>query len=209
MKLYDYYRSTAAYRVRIALNLKHILYEPCSVHLLNQGGEQFQAAYQSINPQSLVPSLVAEGHVLTQSLAIIEYLDETHPEPPLLPHHPIDKADVRSLAQMIACDIHPLNNLRVQNMLKSQFSADDAALIEWMQHWMTLGFNAIEQRLEQFKRSKPVCYGEQFSLADLCLIPQVYNAKRYHVSLKPYPLICAINDYCLEEAAFQKAAPES
>lgn len=209
MKLYDYYRSSAAYRVRIALNLKHILYEPIPVHLVNNGGEQYEAAYRTINPQALVPALAVDGHVITQSLAILEYIDEIHPNPPLLPNTPLDKANVRSLAQMIACDIHPLNNLRVQNWLRSEFGAEDEALTQWMHHWMTLGFDAYEKRLQTFKRSKAVCYGDTFSLADICLIPQVYNAKRFKLPLTPYPLIQEINDYCLNEAAFKKAAPDA
>lgn len=208
MKLYDYYRSTACYRVRIALNIKKIHYEKIPIHLVNNGGEQHHPAYHQINPQELLPTIEANGQIIHQSLAIIEYLEEMHPETPLLPHTILDKAHVRSLALLIACDLHPLNNLRVLNQLKAQFQANEAAVNEWYHHWLKTGFDAFEEQLHQLKRSKPVCCGETAGLADICLIPQVYNAKRFNFSLESYPLINEINAYCLTLPAFKDAAPE-
>ena len=208
MKLYDYYRSTASYRVRIALNVKKINYEKCSVHLVDNGGEQHLATYLEVNPQGLVPTLDENGHILSQSLAIIEYLDEICPTPPLLPQNPLGRGQVRSLAMIIACDMHPLNNLRVLQQLKQQFQATEEQVTEWYHHWLTQGFDAIEQQLKHLPRKTNVCYGHEVSLADICLIPQVYNAKRFHFSMKDYPLINKINDYCLTLDAFVDAAPE-
>lgn len=207
MKLYDYYRSSSCYRVRIALNLKHVTYEALAVHLINNGGEQHQPAYTALNPQALVPTLDENGHILTQSLAIIEYLNELNPTPPLLPQTPLGRAQVRSLAMIIACDIHPLNNLRVLQQLKEQFQATEEQVLDWYQHWIKIGFNAVEKKLNQLSRKGHVCYGHDVSLADVCLIPQVYNAKRFNLSLTAYPLISEINDYCLTLPAFIQAAP--
>jgi maleylacetoacetate isomerase len=209
MTLYDYFRSTACYRVRIALNLKNIAYEKIEIHLVNNGGEQHSPEYQHINPQGLVPSLDVNGHIISQSLAIIDYLDEAFPQVPLLPADPLIKANLRALALIVACDMHPLNNLRVLNRLKEQFTASQEQVTEWYHHWLKTGFDAFETQLSQLERSKPVCFGEQVSLADICLIPQIYNAKRFNFDLTDYPLINQINDYCLTLAAFQKAAPES
>lgn len=203
MKLFDYYRSTACYRVRIALNIKKLDYDIIPVHLLDNGGEHHSPAYKQINPQELVPSLEVEGHFLTQSLAIIDYLDETYPEIPLLPESAIIKAAIKSLALQIACDIHPLNNLRVLNQLKQQFNANETQILEWYHHWLKVGFDAFEERLTNIPRSLSVCYGDRISLADVCLIPQVYNAKRFHFPLDNYPLIQEINNYCLTLKAFQ------
>ena len=208
MKLYDYYRSSACYRVRIALNLKNIAYETIPVHLVNQGGEQHTADYKKINPQSLVPTLEDQGHYLGQSLAIIGYLDETHPHPALLPTTALARAQVRQLALSIACDLHPMNNLRVLQQLRQQFQATDEQTQEWYLIWLKRGFDALEARLHTLPREKSVCYGAQVTLADLCLIPQVYNAKRFHFSLEPYPLINEINEYCLTLPAFIDASPE-
>jgi len=208
MKLYDYYRSTACYRVRIALNIKNIAYEKISVHLVNQGGEQHSPEYRLINPQGLVPSLEINGQIIRQSLAIIGYLNETFPEPALLPENPLDKAVIRSLALTIACDMHPLNNLRVLNRLKEQFQANEIQIQEWYHHWLKTGFDAFETSLRTIKRSEPVCFGNKVTLADLCLIPQVYNATRFNFPMDDYPLIREINAHCLTIAAFQNAAPE-
>ena len=209
MKLYDYYRSSSCYRVRIALNIKKISYESIAVHLINQGGEQHLPAYTTLNPQALVPTLDENGHILTQSLAIIEYLNEINPLPALLPPNPLGRAQVRSLAQLIACDIHPLNNLRVLQELRQKFEATEDQVLDWYAHWITLGLDAIEHKLHPLPRKAPVCYGHDVTLADLCLIPQVYNAKRFNVSLENYPLITEINDHCLAMPAFIQAAPES
>lgn len=208
MKLYDYFRSTACYRVRIALNIKDIHYEKIPIHLVNNGGEQHSNEYHEINPQELVPSLEANGQIIHQSLAIIDYLEEIFPEHPLLPHTILDKSQVRSLALLVACDIHPLNNLRVLNRLKHQFKADEQDINDWYHHWLCAGFNAFEERLHHLKRSKPVCFGDTPTLADVCLIPQVYNAKRFNFPLDNYPLIKQINEYCLTLTPFKNAAPE-
>ena len=208
MKLYDYYRSTASYRVRIALNVKHITYETLSVHLVNNGGEQHHPNYLTLNPEGLVPTLDENGHILSQSLAIIEYLEDINPTPALLPPNPLGRAQVRSLAMIIACDMHPLNNLRVLQQLRQQFQATELQINEWYHHWLKQGFDAIEERLKNLPRKNQVCYGHDISLADICLIPQVYNAKRFNFPMKNYPLITEINDYCLEIAAFINAAPD-
>ncbi|MCX7117126.1 MAG: maleylacetoacetate isomerase [Legionellales bacterium] len=208
MKLYDYYRSTACYRVRIALNYKNISYESIPVHLTKNGGEHHQENYLAINPQGLIPTLNENGHILSQSLAIIEYLDEISPTPALLPPNPWGRAQVRSLAMIIACDMHPLNNLRVLQQLKHQFSASEKKVNEWYHHWLKQGFDALEKQLEQVIRKMDVCYGHEISLADICLVPQVYNAKRFQFPMNNYPLISKINDYCLTLDAFADAAPE-
>ena len=207
MKLYDYYRSTASYRVRIALNLKKLTYEKIPIHLVNNGGEQRGAGYLKINPQGLVPTLIENGHPFTQSLAIIEYLDELNPMPPLLPTNPVARASVRSLALIIACDMHPFNTLRVLQQLRQQFKATEAQVNAWYHHWLKEGFDAIEQQLTHLPREQPVCYGHDITLADICLIPQVYNAQRFNFSMNEYPLINQINQYCNHQAAFIDAAP--
>lgn len=209
MILYDYFRSTACYRVRIALNIKNILYEKKEIHLINNGGDQHTPQYHQINPQALVPSLdVGEGQILHQSLAIIEYLEECYPQVPLLPKDPFTKATLKALALIVACDMHPLNNLRVLNRLKTQFDANEAQVNEWYHHWLKAGFDAFEERLKQLERSKSICFGNEVSLADVCLIPQVYNAHRFKFSMTDYPLINKIYEYCLTLAAFKNAAPE-
>ena len=208
MKLYDYYRSSSSYRVRIALNLKQINYGTLPVHLIQQGGEQHHPDYLTLNPQGLVPTLDENGHILTQSLAIIEYLDELNPNPPLLPSNLLGRAEVRSLALIIACDMHPLNNLRVLQQLRAQFHASDDQVNAWYHHWLKTGFDAFEAKLQRLPRKHPVCYGHEVSLADLCLIPQVYNAKRFEFSMTAYPLIEDINEHCTRITAFREAAPE-
>ncbi|RUR20346.1 maleylacetoacetate isomerase [Legionella sp. km535] len=208
MILYDYFRSTACYRVRIALNLKNIAYDKKEVHLIHNDGEQNKPEYKEINPQGLVPSLEVDGRIIHQSLAIIEYLDEIHPEIPLLPEDPLMKATLKSLALIVACDMHPLNNLRVLNRLKEQFKANEDQVMDWYHHWLKTGFDAFEERLKHLERVEPVCYSNKVSLADLCLIPQVYNAHRFNFAMDPYPLINAINDYCLTIPAFQNASPK-
>lgn len=208
MKLYDYYRSTACYRVRIALNLKQCTYEKIPVHLVNNGGEQHSEQYKQINPQELVPSLELNGQILTQSLAIIDFLEEYFTEYPLLPDDVFSKAKLRALALLVACDMHPLNNLRVTNRLKEQFKANETQVLNWYHHWLKAGFDAFEAQLTHLERSNPVCFGNSPTLADVCLIPQVYNAHRFNFSMADYPLINQINDYCLSLSAFRNAAPE-
>lgn len=207
MELYTYFRSSAAYRVRIALNLKGLKTDYRYVHLIKNGGEQHRPEYLALNPQGRVPTLVDDGHVLTQSLAIIEYLEETHPEPPLLPKDALGRARVRALAQVIACDIHPINNQRILKYLDQELHADEAARTRWYRHWVIEGFTALEKLLDNPATGK-FCHGNQPTLADVCLVPQVFNAKRFSVDLAPFPTIQRINDHCLTLKAFANAAPE-
>jgi maleylacetoacetate isomerase len=209
VRLYSYWRSSAAYRVRIALALKGIDWATQGVHLVRDGGEQRKPAYLRINPQGLVPSLAAGEHLLTQSLAIIEYLDEVHPEPPLLPADPLARARVRSLAQIVACDIHPLNNLRVLQWLKGHLGADDGQRDQWYRHWIVEGFAAFEAVIANSPHTGRFCHGDRPTVADLCLVPQVYNALRYDCDLEAFPEIRRVNAACLELAAFRRAVPEA
>ena len=208
IKLYDYYRSSACYRVRIALNIKNIAYEKIPIHLVQNGGEQHSSEYKQLNPQGLVPSLIHEGRIISQSLAIIDYLEAYYPEPALLPIDPYNRANVNYLALIIACDMHPLNNLRVLNQLKAQFNADETLVMQWYYHWLQSGFEAFEAKLKTLDRSEPVCFGDNLSLADLCLIPQVYNAKRFNFPMDDYPIINEIDAYCGQLPAFKNAAPD-
>lgn len=207
MKLYDYYRSTACYRVRIALNYKDISYETLPVHLTNNGGEQHLPDYLALNPQGLVPTLNENGHILSQSLAIMEYLEEICPTPAILPTTPLGRGLVRSVAMAIACDIHPINNLRVLQQLRQEFQASETQVNEWYHHWLQLGFDSVEAQLKRFPRKQAVCYGSEITMADMCLIPQVYNAKRFNFPMSRYPLINEINEYCLSIDAFAQATP--
>jgi maleylacetoacetate isomerase len=208
LRLYTYFRSSAAYRVRIALNLKQLDYTSEFVHLVKNGGQQHSQSYQAINPQKLIPCLgVDDSNVLTQSLAIIEYLEEVHPTPPLLPTEAILRAQVRAFALSICCDIHPLNNLRVHAYLKDNLSINEDARLAWYQHWILQGFQALETRLQ--KSHGDYCFGDIPTLADICLIPQVYNAHRFKCNLDDFPLINKINAHCLTLDAFQNAAPEA
>jgi len=206
LKLYDYFRSSAAYRVRIALNLKGLAPERVFVHLAK--GEQLAGDYLSVNPQGLVPALITDdGLVLSQSLAIIDWLDETHPVPPLLPADPNERARVRSIALAIACDIHPLNNLRVLNYLSNTLGVTAEQRTGWYRYWIDLGFEALEKRLAGDPRTGPFCHGQAPTLADVCLVPQVANARRFHVDLSPYPAIVRIDAACAALPAFADAAP--
>lgn len=207
MKLYTYFRSSAAFRVRIALNLKGLQPEMMPIHLVKDGGIQLQAEYRSINPEGLVPALEDEGHVLTQSLAIIEYLDETHPTPALLPSNPLDRAWLRSLALAIACDIHPLNNLRVLRYLTNQMQLSEEQKNTWYHHWCLEGFDALEKILAKDSRVGQFCYGDTPSLADCFLVPQVFNAQRFNVDLSAMPTVMRIHDHCMQHAAFIDALP--
>jgi maleylpyruvate isomerase len=205
VKLYSYFRSSAAYRARIALNLKGVAFETVSVHLTKGGGQQFAPEFRVINPQARVPALIVDGGVLTQSLAIIEYLEETHPQPPLLPADPVDRAHVRAIAQAIACDIHPLNNTSPLFYLKNTLKHDQETINAWYAHWITVGFEAIEMLL----RPGPYAYGTEVTLADVCLVPQVANARRFNVPLDKFPKIVAVDAACLKLPAFDKARPEN
>ena len=207
MKLYEYSRSSAAYRVRIALALKGV--KASTVNKQLRRGEHRQKDYLKINPQGFVPAVELEdGTVLTQSLAIMEWLDETHPPPTLLPAEPRARARVRSLCQLIACDIHPLNNLRVLQYLESTLQVAQAARDEWYRHWVATGFAALEEMLGRDAARGRFCFGDQPGMADVYLVPQIYNARRYSVDLTPYPRIVAIDAACGELPAFASAAPE-
>lgn len=206
MKLYTYFRSSAAYRVRIALNLKGIPYESAAVDL--RTGAQHQPAYLTGNPQGLVPSLQEAGATLNQSLAIIEYLEETCPEPPLLPGTPLDRARVRALALAIACDLHPLNNLRVLNYLRDALGQDKGAVDTWYGHWIAEGFKALEQTSRSTSDGRHL-YGGRITLADVCLVPQMFNARRFKCDLAPYPTLRGICAHLETLPAFTRAAPES
>lgn len=206
MKLYTYFRSSAAYRVRIALNLKGLPYEMTSIHLTKDGGQQRKPEFRAVNPQMRVPALeLSSGEVLTQSLAIIAYLDEIYPEPPLLPADALERAKVRALAQVVACDIHPLNNLIALQYLKRVLKHEQAEIDAWYHHWVIDGFNAIEAMIQ------PGGYacGAHVTLADVCLVPQVFNARRLKVPLDNFPKIVAVDAACMKLAAFDKARPEN
>jgi len=206
LKLYTYFRSSAAYRVRIALNLKGLPYEMVPVHLTKDGGYQRKPEFVAVNPQMRVPALaLSSGDVLTQSLAIIEYLDDIHPEPPLLPPDALARAHVRAIAQAVACDIHPLNNLVVLQYLKRTLKHEQAAIDAWYHHWVIEGFKAIEAMIAP----SPYACGSQLSLADVCLVPQVFNARRLKVPLDAFPKIVAAETACLKLPAFDKARPEN
>jgi maleylpyruvate isomerase len=205
MKLFGYYRSSAAYRVRIALNLKGMPVDHRFVHL--RKGEQSSPEYGALNPQGLVPLVIDGPNVLTQSLAIIEYLEETQPEPALLPKAPLERARVRSIAQAIASDIHPLNNLRVLRYLVGPLKVSDEAKNEWYRHWVVEGLTALERSLTPAAGTGTFCHGDKPTLADICLVPQVYNAERADVDLSLFPRITKIVAACRELRAFQDADP--
>lgn len=214
LKLYGYWRSSAAYRVRVALNYKGLEAEQVSVHLVKEGGEHHKADYAKLNPQQLVPTFidtdsddVNDEFVLSQSIAIIEYLDEKYPEMALLPQNIQHRAIVRSMAMSIACEMHPLNNLKVLRYLAKELNVDDDAKSAWYHHWIHEGFNALEKQLE--KHAGQFCFGDSVTLVDLCLIPQVYNANRFNVDLLPYPNIVRITRNCNELDAFIDATPDN
>ncbi|MGE5536681.1 MAG: maleylacetoacetate isomerase [Acidobacteriota bacterium] len=206
MKLYSYFRSSAAYRVRIALNLKGLPYEMEAIHLTKDGGRQHTAEFRAVNPAMRVPALALDnGEILTQSMAIIEYLDETHPNPPLLPSDPVQRAKVRAVAQAVACDIHPLNNLMSLQYLKRHLKHEQPEIDAWYHHWVIEGFNAIETMINP----GPYSFGSQVTLADIFLVPQVFNARRLKVPLDRFPKIVAADAACLKLAPFDKARPEN
>lgn len=208
MKLYTYFRSSAAYRVRIALNLKGLAYEAVPVHLLRGGGEQLQPAYRKVNPAAMLPSLQEDsGATLTQSVAIIEYLDEAYPETPLLPRDPLGRARVRALALTIACDIHPLGNLRVLKYLVHELKVGDDAKAAWSRHWISEGFTALESMLAASPDTGRFCHGDTPGLADCCLVPQVFNAVRFEVDMARFPTIARIHAACSALDAFSAAHP--
>ena len=206
MTLYSFFRSSAAYRVRIALNLKGLHYDTVGVHLQKEGGLNRKPDYQAINPQMRVPALKLDGgDILTQSLAIIDYLDELHPQPPFLPPHPVERAKVRALALVIACDIHPLDNTSPLRYLKNELGQDQAKIDAWYHHWILEGFQAIEAMIAP----GPCCFGQDVTLADICLVPQVANARRLKVPLDRFPKIVACDAACAKIPAFDAARPEN
>ena len=209
LRLYSFWRSSAAFRVRIALNLKQLAYDIEPVHLVKGGGQQHTAEFSELNPQEFVPVLLHGNRILRQSTAIMEYLDDTWPENPLLPSVPRDAQRARAIAQMIACDIHPLNNLRVMQYLEKQFGASQAQKDEWMKHWIRTGFDALEKVLADNPSTGSFCEGDIPTVADCCLVPQVYNALRFKVSMKLYPTIKRINDECCEMEEFKNAHPSA
>ena len=209
LRLYPYWRSSAAYRVRIGLALKGLPYETVPVHLVRDGGEQHSAAYRAANPQELVPVLQHGSRMFRQSLAILEYLDETWPDTPLLPALARDRARVRGLAQLVACDIHPLNNLRVLQHLEHEWNVPQPERDEWVRHWITLGFDAMEASLVDNPATGEFCEGDTPTLADCCLVPQLYNARRFALDVTRWPTIARIEAACLQLPAFDAARPEN
>lgn len=206
MKLYTYFRSSAAYRVRIALNYKGIATEQLPIHLTKEGGKQHSAEFRAVNPQARVPALVLDtGEVLTQSLAIIEYIEETHPKPALLPADLVQRAKVRAFAQAIACDIHPLNNLVALQYLRRTLKHEQPAIDAWYHHWILQGFEALEAMI----KPGPYCFGAEVTVADVCLVPQVSNARRLKVPLDKFPKLVAVDAACLKLPAFDRARPEN
>ena len=203
LKLYSYFRSSAAFRTRIALNLKGVSYEQVAINL--RTGDQHSTAFKEVHALGLVPALETEDGTLGQSLAILEWLEDTYPEVPLLPNNSWQKAQVRAMAYSIACDIHPLDNLRVLKYLKNNLGQSEDEVTTWYHHWIAQGFNALEQQVE----AAPFCMGDKPTLADICLIPQVNNAKRFAMDLSPYPQIVSIWKHCMTMDTFQKAAPDN
>jgi maleylpyruvate isomerase len=206
MKLYTYFRSSAAFRVRIALNLKGLPYESAPKHFARK--EHRTEEYLALNPQGLIPALAVDGVVLSQSLAIIEYLNDRHPQPPLLPADPLDRARVRSMALAIACEIHPLNNLRVLNYLRGQLKQDDEGVGTWYRHWVSEGFRGLEQQAREFSAGGRYCFGDAVSLADVCLVPQMFNAGRFKTDLTMFPTLTSISAHLESLPAFAAARPE-
>ncbi|MGA9368976.1 MAG: maleylacetoacetate isomerase [Steroidobacteraceae bacterium] len=205
MKLYTYFRSSAAYRVRIALNLKGIDYESVAVDL--RPGAHRQQDYLALNPQGLIPALEDDGTVISQSLAVIEYLEECHPSPPLLPRSPRDRARVRSMALAVACEMHPLNNLRVLNYLRSPLDQDEAAVDTWYRHWIAEGFRGLEEEARRASGDGHHMFGTEVTLADVCLVPQVFNARRFKCNLEPFATLRTICAHLETLPAFARAAP--
>jgi maleylpyruvate isomerase len=209
MKLYTYFRSSAAYRVRIALNLKGLQYEAIPVHLLRDGGEQLQEKYRSINPSGLVPAFQDDYITLTQSMAILEYLEDAYPQVPIMPKDATERARVRELAQIIACDIHPVNNLRVLRYLKHELGVSEEQKNEWYRHWLVSGLEVLEKHLARDPSAGPLCHGHTPTIADCLLVPQVFNAQRYNIDVSVYPNIARINAQCVKIPAFVAAHPSN
>jgi maleylpyruvate isomerase len=207
MKLYSYFRSSASFRVRIALALKGLDYDYAAVHLLQGGGQQFAAAFKAMNPAALVPVLDDDGTVLTQSLAIIEYLEETRPQPPLLPGDAAGRARVRAIALSIACEIHPLNNLRVLGYLNKTLGVAEEQRNDWYRHWVETGLATVEAMLAGDPRTGSCCHGDTPTMADVLLVPQIFNAQRFHCRLDHVPTVMRIHEHCLTLPAFAGSVP--
>ena len=208
MKLYSFFRSSAAYRVRIALNVKGLEYEYVAKHLVRNGGEHKLADYLALNPQGFIPALEHDGALITQSVAIIEYLEEAFPSPSLLPSRAIDRAAVRAMSQLVACDIHPLNNLRVLNYLKAPLSQNSDAVAEWYRHWIDEGFAAFEKLIIKHSTDGCHCFGDAVTMADVLLVPQVANSRRYQMDLGKYPALHKVTTHLESIPAFLAARPE-
>jgi maleylpyruvate isomerase len=208
LQLYDYFRSSASFRVRIALNLKGVAYNTLPIHLVNNGGEQHSLDYQSLNPHCLVPTLKDDDKAISQSLAIIEYVDELYPEPNLLPKDPYQKALVRSFALAIIADIHPLNNLRVLRYLTDELGVTEDEKMQWYRHWLTLGLAGLEEQLNTWQCAGQFCFGDTPSLADICLVPQLYNARRFSCDLTSFPTLTQIDSHCQSLPAVKQAWPQ-
>lgn len=209
MTLYGYWRSSAAYRCRIALNLKGVDYQQESVHLLKGGGQQFSDHYSAINPAQLVPALVDGDLVLSQSMAILDYIENKFPQNPLLPGDATGRAQVLALANSVACDIHPLNNLRVLKYLAGELGISDEQQAEWYHHWLRKGFTALETQARKYRSSGKFLFADKLTLADVVLVPQVYNARRFKLDMNNYPLLSSIGEHCNTLAAFDQALPEN
>jgi maleylacetoacetate isomerase/maleylpyruvate isomerase len=209
MKLYSYFRSSAAYRARIALNVKGLQYEYVAKHLMRDGGEHKRADYLAINPQGFIPALEHDGALITQSIAIIEYLDEVFPTPPLLPARAVERAVVRAMSLLVACDIHPLNNLRVLNYLKAPLGQESEATSEWYKHWIAEGFAALEQLIAKHSSSGRYAFGDTVTMADVLLVPQVANSRRFQMDLAPYPVLKKVTAHLETLPGFSAARPES
>jgi len=209
VKLFSYWRSSAVWRVRIALSWKGIPHGTVPVHLVRDGGQQHSESYREVNPQERVPALEDDGRVLSQSLAIIEYLEETHPEPPLLPTDFAGRAIVRQLALAVACEIHPLQNSRVLDYLRGPLAQGDAQVADWVRHWIGQGFGALEELARRHGDGRTSLHSSGVSMADLCLVPQMYNARRHHLDLRPYPALVAIDAHLMTLPAFSTTRPEA
>ncbi|HEV7164133.1 MAG TPA: maleylacetoacetate isomerase [Gammaproteobacteria bacterium] len=208
MELFTYFRSSAAYRARIVLNLKGLKADFRFVHLVKDGGQQHTPEFKAVNPQCFIPALVDGGHTITQSLAIAEYVDEIHPEPPLLPKDPAARARVRALALVVACDIHPLTNQRILKYLEKEYALDEAQRKRWIQHWVTEGFGPLEKLLADDLATGKCCHGDTPTIADVFLVPQMFSARRFDTDLSPFPTLQRINEHCLTLKAFIDAAPD-
>ena len=209
IKFYGYFRSSAAYRCRIAFNLKNIDYDLKIIHLKNDGGQQNSIKYKKINPQALIPSIEDDGFILTQSMAIIEWLDEKYPIPNLLPEDTNLKAKVRAFAQSIACEIHPLQNLRVQEFITEEFNQDSKQIDKWLKRWLGGGLAACEEMIKNQNQNLDFCFGDHPSLADICLVPQIFSAQRFNVDLSEMPILMKIFNHCSSLEAFKDAHPKN